>query len=86
MSSGFYKGPTIADVWDRLDRETKDRVVKMFVAWLVDCLKKVNTDNLALFTALLDYHRKDLVLVFGYMMKDEFAPFVNEILKIFGVR
>jgi len=84
-SSEFPHGPSIADVWDRLDPDTRDRVAKMFVEWIRECLKRLRHDNIALFAALVAYHRRDLAAVFSHMMKDEYALYTEHVLKLFGV-
>ena len=85
MSTEFPHAPTIADVWERLDPDTRDKVSRMFVEWLRDCLKRVRHDNIALFAALLAYHKRDLAEVFSYMLKDEYALYAEQVLKVFGV-
>ena len=83
--AGFPKGPRIADIWSKLPENLKEEVLLRFMKWLADCLKRINHENYIEFSALLEYHKEDLIAIFSYMLNPEFTPYVDKILKMLGL-
>jgi hypothetical protein len=80
----LYRGPLVADIFERLPDEVKEDVAAKVMDWLESNLRVADAKSFPVLVSLLNYHQEDIAKAVQWAVKPGFRPVAEHLAKLFA--